>query len=63
MTNDINEARRIRTDRIIATAAGLVALITYIITLAPSVSFWDSGEYITASWTAGVPHPPGDPFR
>lgn len=58
----VSEARRIRIDRIMATAIGLVALVTYLITLAPSVSFWDSGEYITTSWTAGVPHPPGVPL-
>ncbi len=50
------------TDRIVATAAALAAFIVYVITLAPSVSFWDSGEYITCSWVAGVPHPPGVPF-
>jgi hypothetical protein len=62
VTDHTIEAKRIRTDRIIAAAIGLVALLTYLVTLAPSVSFWDSGEYITASWTAGVPHPPGVPL-
>ncbi len=50
------------TDRLIAVAAALTAFTVYIITLAPSVSFWDSGEYITCSWVAGIPHPPGVPF-
>jgi len=56
------EARRTRTDRTIAVLTGLAALVTYMVTLAPSVSFWDSGEYITSSWIAGVPHPPGVPL-
>ncbi|MCD4706769.1 MAG: DUF2723 domain-containing protein [Candidatus Sabulitectum sp.] len=53
---------RFTTDRIVALAAALTAFIVYIITLAPSVSFWDSGEYITCSWVVGIPHPPGVPF-
>ncbi len=51
-----------KVDRMIALGMGAVALATYLLTLAPSVSFWDSGEYITASWTAGIPHPPGVPL-
>jgi len=58
----IEDMKRIRIDRIISVLVGLIALITYLITLAPSVSFWDSGEYLTCSWTAGVPHPPGVPL-
>ncbi|MCK5115242.1 MAG: DUF2723 domain-containing protein [Candidatus Aegiribacteria sp.] len=62
MTYNIDDIKRIRIDRIISVLVGLAALITYLITLAPSVSFWDSGEYLTCSWTAGVPHPPGVPL-
>lgn len=50
------------TDRIVAALAALAAFIVYLTTLAPSVSFWDSGEYITCSWVSGIPHPPGVPF-
>jgi hypothetical protein len=50
------------TDRLVALAAAVAAFTVYAVTLAPSVSFWDSGEYITCSWVAGIPHPPGVPF-
>ena len=62
MTYNIEDIKRIRIDRFITLLVGLAALVTYLITLAPSVSFWDSGEYLTCSWTAGVPHPPGVPL-
>ena len=40
----------------------LVALITYTLTVEPTVSFWDPGEYIATSAKLQVGHPPGAPF-
>ena len=40
----------------------LNALITYSITIEPTVSFWDTGEYIATSAKLEVAHPPGAPF-
>jgi hypothetical protein len=42
-------------------AAGLV-FVLYLLTLAPSVAMWDTGEYMAAVKVLGIPHPPGNPF-
>src|ERR1700682_1711327 len=44
-----------------AIAAALV-FILYLLTLAPSVAMWDTGEYMAAVKVLGIPHPPGNPF-
>uniref|UniRef100_UPI00404A7343 protein O-mannosyl-transferase family n=3 Tax=Gelidibacter sp. TaxID=2018083 RepID=UPI00404A7343 len=39
-----------------------VAFITYALTIEPTVSFWDAGEYILTSSKLQVGHPPGAPL-
>jgi len=40
----------------------LVAAVTYLLTIEPTASFWDCGEFITTSFKLEVGHPPGAPF-
>src|ERR1041384_2299993 len=42
--------------------ASLLVFVLYMITLAPSVAMWDTGEYMAAVKVLGIPHPPGNPF-
>lgn len=39
-----------------------VAAITYLMTIEPTASFWDCGEFITTAFRLEVGHPPGAPF-
>ena len=49
-------------NKILGWTVFLIALIIYWITLEPTVSFWDAGEYITTSAKLEVGHPPGAPL-
>lgn len=43
-------------------SAFTIALLVYLITVEPTGSFWDAGEYITTSAKLQVGHPPGAPL-
>ncbi|HLB60137.1 MAG TPA: DUF2723 domain-containing protein [Patescibacteria group bacterium] len=45
-----------------ALTACIVSFFVYLLTLAPSITFNDSGELITAAYHLGIAHPPGFPF-
>ena len=40
----------------------IVATTVYLLTLEPTVSFWDCGEFISVSYLLQVGHPPGAPL-
>ena len=47
---------------IIGWATFAIALTTYSLTLEPTISYWDCGEYISTAVKLEVGHPPGAPL-
>ncbi|MCS5614689.1 MAG: DUF2723 domain-containing protein, partial [Candidatus Marinimicrobia bacterium] len=52
----------IRLNRICAGIALAISFLVYLLTMADTVPYWDSGEFIATSYILGVPHPPGSPL-
>ena len=42
-------------------AVFLVAALTYLLTIEPTASLWDCGEFIASGFKLEVGHPPGNP--
>ncbi|MDB4835269.1 DUF2723 domain-containing protein [Cyclobacteriaceae bacterium] len=40
----------------------LIALVVYTLTVEPTASYWDCGEFIAVSYKLQTPHPPGVPI-
>jgi len=51
-----------RPKNIIAFIILVGTFLVYNATKAPTLSFWDCGEFISCSYTLGIPHPPGSPL-
>ena len=52
----------IQLNRYIAIIALGLSFLIYLLTMADTVPYWDSGEFIATSYILGVPHPPGSPL-
>ena len=47
--------------RLTATVILIVSAVVYLLTIEPTASFWDCGEFIASSYKLEVGHPPGNP--
>ena len=56
------ETTRPRPPYLWALATFAIIFVLYLLTLSPTVAFWDAPEYITAARVLGIPHPPGNPL-
>ena len=48
--------------RKVGTSVLATLTLVYLATLAPGVTLWDSGEFLAAIHSLGIPHPPGTPL-
>lgn len=48
-------------NRIVAVAILAISSLVYLLTVEPTASFWDCGEFIASSYKLEVGHPPGNP--
>ena len=57
----MNNKRFTLWNRLTATLVFVISAVTYLLTIEPTASFWDCGEFIASSYKLEVGHPPGNP--
>lgn len=60
--NDMTDFNYTKYNKILGWVVFAIALITYTLTVEPTASFWDAGEYISTSSKLEIGHPPGAPL-
>lgn len=56
-----SERKYLRLENWVAWGSFALLLLTYWLTVAPTISFWDCPEYVSAAYLLEVGHPPGNP--
>jgi len=58
----MNEQKYIKCNLTLGWLHFLIALVTFSLTVEPTASFWDAGEYISTAAKLQIGHPPGAPL-